>query len=44
VAVADHRGCSSRELLFPVDGERFRRLAAYVALAAAVRSLDQPPA
>jgi len=43
VAVADHRGSTSRELLFPVDAERFRRLAAYAALAAAVRSLDQPP-
>ena len=41
VAVANDREVSSRNLLFPVDAERFRRLAAYVALAMVVRTIDE---
>jgi hypothetical protein len=40
VAVANDAEVTSRQLLFPVDAERFRRLAAYVALALVVRSLE----
>jgi nicotinamide-nucleotide amidase len=42
VAVASDREATSRQLLFPVDPERFRRLAAHVALALIVRTLDRP--
>jgi nicotinamide-nucleotide amidase len=41
VAVATDREASSRSLLFPVDAERYRRLAAYVALALVVGSLER---
>jgi len=42
VGVATTREVTSRSLLFPIDPERFRRLAAYVALAMVVRTIGAP--
>jgi len=44
VAVAGQRGPSTRRLLFPVDGERFRLVSAYVALALTAEAAEAPPA
>jgi nicotinamide-nucleotide amidase len=44
VGLASAEGSSSRRFVFPVDRERFRRLAAYVALALLRRALQPPSA
>jgi len=41
VAAAGAKGTQTRELYFPIDPDRFQRLAAYTALALAVRMVEQ---
>ena len=43
IAAAGPNGVQKRELYFPIDSDRFQRLAAYAALRLAVRAIQQEP-